>query len=300
MIESKLCCFSHVPSAKRVLWQVTRQCNRKCEYCFYRTWDTEKRDADRDLAEAVAEKLAAHGYNDILLTGGEPMLVDGFLDIVRVFHDAGFAIAISTNGDFLGKDSVDVLSRFNVRSVNLSLDAADRSANDMRRGPRAYENTVRAIQCSQEGPWRTLVTTVLASWKLSSIANVMELLWNLGVRNMGFTWAYPEVLELQTSIGTVESISPKDCKVSFNRVRFCDSLESWGRCPVVEDGHLSLDTNTSFLTCIIGEDLRSTNGRRLFDIPESQVPVAISNAREGYVFPTCIPQRRTIAKVRRD
>ncbi len=104
---------------------VTSRCNLRCFYCLPRTHAVARPDQlDLDeLATAVASGVRL-GITKIRLTGGEPLVRPGIVDLVRRLralpgiHD----LALSTNGTLLA-DHAAALKAAGLMRVNVSLDS---------------------------------------------------------------------------------------------------------------------------------------------------------------------------------
>jgi cyclic pyranopterin phosphate synthase len=105
---------------------VTERCNLRCFYCLPRSAGG-GRDPERlDLEEiaAVVGVAAALGVRKIRLTGGEPLVRSGIVDLVRTLGTcAGIDdLALSTNGTLLAEHA-SALRAAGLRRVNVSLDS---------------------------------------------------------------------------------------------------------------------------------------------------------------------------------
>jgi MoaA/NifB/PqqE/SkfB family radical SAM enzyme len=79
--------------------------------------------------------------------GGEPLLFDGLLDLIRYAADRGFRTNIATNGCLLNEDMAKLMSRSGLSSINLSLDSMDEFTHDYLRGTEGvYAKVMRAIE----------------------------------------------------------------------------------------------------------------------------------------------------------
>lgn len=258
-LRSGLCCFSQIPCAKRAFWLITKDCNRSCDYCYFASGaEKSGHHGNRDLVALgeTADRLRAEGYNDILISGGEPLLVPNIARCLEVLAERGFAIAISTNGDFLSRDlarDFEALGR--VRSVNLSLDSGVQSLNDRRRGEGAYRNTLRAVELSVQRPWRTRVTCVMDNWDSDAVLGVVSLVARLGVSDLSVTAPFPVVLPAGGDAGsTVEAAAAAGVTLSLQRWILPEGLETEWSCPQVRESYAFLDEALRGTCCFAGTE----------------------------------------------
>lgn len=109
---------------------VTQQCNLKCFYCHKEGENGAdgRGDSDNYMTPGEIEKIAEigsrAGIEKLKITGGEPLLRDDILDIVRGCANHMKEISMTTNGVLL-KRFAEPLKDAGLKRVNISLDAHD-------------------------------------------------------------------------------------------------------------------------------------------------------------------------------
>lgn len=108
---------------------VTDLCNLRCSYCMPEEGVKLLRHEDILSFEEIAEivKTAVElGFDKIRLTGGEPLVRRGIIDLVRMVAavDGIKDLAMTTNGTLLAKFAVE-LRKAGLHRLNVSLDAID-------------------------------------------------------------------------------------------------------------------------------------------------------------------------------
>ncbi|MCF6463487.1 GTP 3',8-cyclase MoaA [Clostridium sp. Cult1] len=108
---------------------VTDLCNLRCKYCMPEEGITKVHHRDIlsiEEIEEIAKVFVKLGINKIRLTGGEPLLRSGILDIVeRIGRLEGLKdFAMTTNGILLKKYAKELKAR-GLKRVNISLDTLD-------------------------------------------------------------------------------------------------------------------------------------------------------------------------------
>lgn len=110
---------------------VTDRCNLRCSYCMAEDMQFLPR---RDLLsfaeiETLARHLVARGIRRIRLTGGEPLVRKGILDLAarlgRLLEHGLDELTLTTNGTRL-PETAEGLAAAGVRRINVSLDTLDR------------------------------------------------------------------------------------------------------------------------------------------------------------------------------
>lgn len=108
---------------------ITDRCNERCLYCMpegYKGWESTRDHLTAEEIIRVARVAAGIGFRKFRLTGGEPLVRNDLLDIVRGMNRIPGVehIGISTNGTRLASLGRP-LREAGVRCVNISLDALD-------------------------------------------------------------------------------------------------------------------------------------------------------------------------------
>jgi len=109
---------------------VTDRCDLRCRYCMAEDMRFLPRDALLELDEiaAIAERFIARGVTKIRLTGGEPLVRRGVIDLARrLGRQIGQGLdelTLTTNGTRLADYAGD-LRAAGIRRINVSLDSLD-------------------------------------------------------------------------------------------------------------------------------------------------------------------------------
>lgn len=172
----------------------------------------------------VVALLASLGVTKVRLTGGEPFVRNGFIDLVRSITaiEGVRELHITTNGT-LTSPYIAELKRLNITSVNLSLDTLDRERFKQltrRDGLDAALNTLRQLR---EHDIPVKINTVVMEGKNiedilpmaaltkdhdMAVRFIEEMPFNgAGSRYASLTWSYRKILEhLQTHFGDLRKI----------------------------------------------------------------------------------------------
>ena len=131
---------------------VTDRCNYKCVYC--RTGNDGPQFPELPIADylRMARVFVSLGIEKIRLTGGEPLLRKGLLDLVRelaqlrTLDGQPLDIALTTNGHLLA-DLARPLKEAGLSRVTVSMDAVDAEKfQRITRVPSGYENVLAGIR----------------------------------------------------------------------------------------------------------------------------------------------------------
>src|SRR5574343_670961 len=124
----------------KVNWILTERCNRHCDYCF-----APKNQAQEDskILEKLARILAEEKLEKVTISGGEPLLVDNLLEIIRILYESGTYVSLHTNGDFLTPEKIRQLKPL-VGDIGIPIDSMDSRIQEERRGVGSLESFKRA------------------------------------------------------------------------------------------------------------------------------------------------------------
>ena len=134
---------------------ITDHCNYKCVYC--RTGNEGALYADLPMSDyfRMARLLASVGINKVRITGGEPLLRKGVIDLVRRLAQLRSVdgdpldIAITTNGHLLA-EMAQPRKDVGLRRVTVSMDAVDPERFALiTRVPHGYDNVLAGIRSAR-------------------------------------------------------------------------------------------------------------------------------------------------------
>jgi len=131
---------------------VTDRCNYKCVYC--RTGNDGAQYPELPIADylRMARVFVTLGIEKVRLTGGEPLLRKGLVDLVRelaklrTLDGQRLDLALTTNGHLLA-DLAEPLKNAGLSRVTVSMDAVDAvKFSRITRVPSGYENVLAGIR----------------------------------------------------------------------------------------------------------------------------------------------------------
>jgi heme b synthase len=192
-----------------VAWEVTRRCNLACVHCRaaaadHRFSDELSTEEGRRLLEDIASLAApdrARGPIIVILSGGEPLLREDILDLVRHGTGLGLRMVMAPNGTLLTEAKARALVDAGLRRVSISLDAALASRHDaFRRVPGAFEGAMRGMAAARTAGLAFQINSTLTRRTVGE----MEALLDLAVREGAVAWHVFLLVEIGRAQGIAE------------------------------------------------------------------------------------------------
>ena len=121
----------------------TRLCNLTCLHCYSTSGPKEKAALSiTDLREALSI-LKDEGYEQISLSGGEPMAYPYLTDLIKLARSIGYKITMITNGTYPVKRIQEIVASLDGAAV--SFDGLAPVHNEIRGRKDAYERGIEAL-----------------------------------------------------------------------------------------------------------------------------------------------------------
>ncbi len=137
-------------------------CNLKCKHCMANTFERKKRTLTPADMRNIAEQADALGWCQFNISGGEPLILKNFDEVLEALMPERFHIGISTNGYFLTAEKARHLKSIGLDKVMISLDSYDESLHNANRASdRAYEKAIQAIWNARNADLDTIIQHVI-------------------------------------------------------------------------------------------------------------------------------------------
>jgi cyclic pyranopterin phosphate synthase len=134
---------------------VTDRCNYRCVYCRTGNDGAQYAELPHDDYLRMIRLFVGLGIEKVRLTGGEPLLRAGLIDLVAelsrlrpAFGDARLDIALTTNGHLLA-EMAEPLKRAGLSRITVSMDAVDpETFSAITRVPRSFNRVLAGIRAA--------------------------------------------------------------------------------------------------------------------------------------------------------
>lgn len=146
---------------QKVYFEITSRCNLNCSYCF-NSWSRSNTQASlrptmsRKDWYRLADELKEMAVEEIVITGGEPLLNTWVPEFGRHIRSAGIQTTLLTNGtlitDSLAHRSIDGFDR-----INVSLDSSQERLHDAARGSGSFKKVLGGIKALKRAGHQTII-----------------------------------------------------------------------------------------------------------------------------------------------
>ncbi|HUV75692.1 MAG TPA: radical SAM protein [Dehalococcoidales bacterium] len=160
-------------------WAVTSKCNLNCRHC--RGMLTGEISTGR--AKALIAEIAELKPKWVIIEGGEPLLRDDLLELLRLMRQKQLEVHLITNGTLLNHELTTTLKRLGIK-VMISIDGATpKTYEEIRRGA-SFEKVMQAARdCAREGLLEAINFTIMKR-NYTEIPGILELAASIGVKQV--------------------------------------------------------------------------------------------------------------------
>lgn len=191
-------------------WRITSYCNNNCHYCYASERFGELTRKDIFL---LIERIVEFGCERVCISGGEPLLCQYTLDVIKELHNNDISVYLSTNGtDYIEKRKF--IEPY-ITKLSLPLDGYDESSNAINgREYSGFSDVIEILELykAEEHKFAIKIGTVLTKKNLKKIHfdNIYNILKNYPIDMWKIYEFIPEekgvenVRELQIKLSELE------------------------------------------------------------------------------------------------
>ncbi len=131
-------------------FELTSRCNFNCKMCYIHGMEDmdSLRKGELSVKEwlSIAEEAKKEGLLFLLLTGGEAMIRDDFMELYEALAQMGFRLVINTNGSLVTDEILDLFRRYPPGRVNVSMYGASEETYSRLCGVRRRERVEQVMR----------------------------------------------------------------------------------------------------------------------------------------------------------
>ncbi len=174
--------ISDVVTLARAYLNVTSRCNLTCPMCYFASNESpqHKELPLGDLCFTI-DALAEVGLGNLVISGGEPLLLPNFPDILNYTSNKFPILTILTNGTLITTDTARQMSGAKAK-VQVSVESANHRVHDSIRGPGSFGKAKDGIRMLLEAGVSDIeIVQTLTRGSIRDAKGVIELARTLGV-----------------------------------------------------------------------------------------------------------------------
>jgi mycofactocin biosynthetic radical S-adenosylmethionine protein MftC len=165
-----------------ITWEITHQCNLRCIHCLSASSKASPGELTFDECKQIVDELARLKVFEINFGGGEPLLKDYFLPLIKYIHTKDIVTCISTNGTCLTKEAVALFTGNRLVNIQVSLDGATAEVNDRIRGEGSFRNIISGIELLYSKGIPLSINTVVTSQNFTQLNELKAIAQQYGAR----------------------------------------------------------------------------------------------------------------------
>lgn len=158
---------------KVLVLNITPKCNMNCPFCFGPKQDD--RELSKGKVKQIIDGAARKGVNNIVFTGGEPLLCSYIYDMLAYAKKLGFFVILHTNGLLLNINTIQRLEGV-IDQINLPLDGYDEKTNSKMRLPGHFRKIMKILDLLKNSKIRVIISTVVTSYNKYFVVKIGEVL----------------------------------------------------------------------------------------------------------------------------
>ena len=198
--------FKH-PVLKQLFFELTLNCNEHCFHCGSRCGDVQANEMTvndwKDILDQLKEDFDG-SLPQINVTGGEPLLYQGFEEVMSYANKLGFKWGMTSNAVLITPDVARMLQRCGMKTISVSIDGLPETHDKIRGLRGAYDKAMEGIQnlidlhCFDS----IMVTTVVNHKTMEELEPLYKIMqgididsWRvMGIEPIGRALEHPELL----------------------------------------------------------------------------------------------------------
>ncbi len=168
---------------KQVTLELTNRCNARCVFC--NRWKVNPTEIKKELKTEewlrIIKELAEVKTQYIDLSGGEPLLKEGFFEIVNEIKKHNIEIVLSENGLLLPKYAKKIIES-NIDYVRVSIDSHIPENHDKTRGVKGmWKNAIKGVKLLKKAGMDVAINFVLMKNNIEELSEYIKFAKDLGV-----------------------------------------------------------------------------------------------------------------------
>ncbi|MCP4693447.1 MAG: radical SAM protein [Desulfobacterales bacterium] len=162
------------PGEESLGLEVTTRCNSACTHCFARAGISGDASLSRNLVKKIVQEGFETGYRHLQITGGEPLLWEGLLEMLEDAYQRGYeSVFLNTNGTLLTDEICRALKAYDNLTISVSLQGPE-ALHDGARGAGSYKQAERGIEKALDAGLGVIIFTSIGKRLLAELPRFVD------------------------------------------------------------------------------------------------------------------------------
>lgn len=175
-------------------WHITDTCGNRCKHCYIGEFDKHKVSlaaAKRIISDMkdCCDELDAEMI--LSVTGGDPLTHPKIWAILKEAKKFTHKLAVLGNPELLNRENISKLKDLRIDRYQFSLDGME-TIHDLIRRPGSFQRTIKGIKALIDAEIPVVVNSTVSGTNYHEMADVMQLVYDLGVNKWSFARYVPE------------------------------------------------------------------------------------------------------------
>lgn len=187
--------------------EVTKACNLRCIHCYASAGlPSDNELTDEEILNLLEDNAS---IRHVIITGGEPLLRKGLMELLEAIRVRGISVSINSNGLMLTQQRIDRLIGMGITEVQISLDGLEKTHDIIRGCMGSFKRTVSAVRRCVGSGMSVEVATVLNRLNKDEIGELLALCKQMGVNKFSVDLFIPtgRAVDGRLSLGLAEYAS---------------------------------------------------------------------------------------------
>lgn len=187
------------------IFELTSRCNFQCRMCYIHSEEENRLCRQKELTAEqwieIGRKARDKGLLFLLLTGGEAMIREDFLEIYKSLVQMGIRVVINSNGSLINEEILSCFKRYPPARINISLYGMSEDTYKGLCGLRAWnrvKNNILKLK-AMEIPLRIMMT--FTPYNYADMDDVIKFAKENGIIMQGSSYMFPSVRADQNDTG---------------------------------------------------------------------------------------------------
>ncbi|NQU17892.1 MAG: radical SAM protein, partial [Candidatus Saganbacteria bacterium] len=135
--------------------EITARCNNDCTHCYINLPAGDKKAKNKELSlkqiSDIADQAVSLGALWCLLSGGEPLLREDFIDIYLILKKKGLLVSVFTNACLITQKHTDLFKKYPPRDVEVTVYGITKETYEkISRKPGSFDAFTRGLSILRE------------------------------------------------------------------------------------------------------------------------------------------------------